>query len=487
MYLGSFGIDDYVGIPAATHRFTTGGVYAPTVLTYSIYEEATDVGIDENVDMVVVSPFDSVVGCYWVRRQLTTAAGFEAGKNYMVLVKATVDSVSAIQMHTFQVAAKVNTVYAGGSTVASGAIPNAAAGANGGLPTTNGTKINQTVDLTGGQSIAASSVPAVTLANGAHGGAATVITLQTPIAATVPNTQKVDVETIKTQAVTCAAGVTVLASVGTAAASTAQTGDVAALITTVGVAGAGLIALGDARIGNLDATVSSRLAPAGTLALCTLTTTTSTLTNAPPDSSGVTTLLARIGAFTGTGWNTLLGFLRALMRKDVGVTLPTDIGGTFDNTTDSVEAIRDTAPLGSAMRGTDSAALAATALDNTVWTNAKAAFLNENISAAKTLTSAYDAAKTAAQAGNQMDLVNAPNATALNAAADAHLDRANAIETGVTPRQAHRLEVAAAAGVTSGMATATPLVKNPAGTKTRVTATADVDGNRTAITLTDLT
>ena len=151
MYLGSFGIDDYVGIPAATHRFTTGGVYAPTVLTYSIYEEATDVGIDEDVDMVVASPFDSVVGCYWIRRQLTTAAGFESGKNYMILVKATVDSVSAIQMHTFQVAAKVNTVYVGGSAVPSGAIPNAAAGGNGGLPTTNGTKVNQTVDVTASQ------------------------------------------------------------------------------------------------------------------------------------------------------------------------------------------------------------------------------------------------------------------------------------------------------------------------------------------------
>lgn len=46
---------------------------------------------------------------------------------------------------------------------------------------------------------------------------------------TIKSTQKVDVETIKTQAVTCAAGVTVLASVGTAATSTAQTGDSYAL------------------------------------------------------------------------------------------------------------------------------------------------------------------------------------------------------------------------------------------------------------------
>lgn len=41
---------------------------------------------------------------------------------------------------------------------------------------------------------------------------------------------KVDVDTIKTQAITCAAGVTVLASVGTAATSTAQTGDSYAIV-----------------------------------------------------------------------------------------------------------------------------------------------------------------------------------------------------------------------------------------------------------------
>lgn len=42
----------------------------------------------------------------------------------------------------------------------------------------------------------------------------------------VADSQKVDVNTIKTQTVTCGAGVTVLASVGTASTSTAQTGDV---------------------------------------------------------------------------------------------------------------------------------------------------------------------------------------------------------------------------------------------------------------------
>jgi hypothetical protein len=57
------------------------------------------------------------------------------------------------------------------------------------------------------------------------------------LAITAGGIAKADVDTIKTQAVTCTAGVTVLASVGTAATSTAQTGDSFARI---GALGAGL-------------------------------------------------------------------------------------------------------------------------------------------------------------------------------------------------------------------------------------------------------
>lgn len=63
------------------------------------------------------------------------------------------------------------------------------------------------------------------------------------------------------------------------------------------------------------------------------TDTSSTLTNS-------NTILNRIGAFTGSGINTILGFFRALARKDSGLT-PSDMGGTFDNTTDSMEARTD--------------------------------------------------------------------------------------------------------------------------------------------------
>lgn len=56
----------------------------------------------------------------------------------------------------------------------------------------------------------------------------------------------------------------------------------------------------------------------------------------------ITTILNRIGAFTGSGINTIFGFLRAMATKAVALT-PSDLssGTTYDNTTDSLEAIRD--------------------------------------------------------------------------------------------------------------------------------------------------
>lgn len=67
------------------------------------------------------------------------------------------------------------------------------------------------------------------------------------------------------------------------------------------------------------------------------------------------------------------------------------------------------------------------------------------------------------------------------------LDLIDGVETGLTVRQALRLTVAAAAGTLSGAATTTIAIRNAvANSKTRITATVDADGNRSAIT-TDLT
>lgn len=124
------------------------------------------------------------------------------------------------------------------------------------------------------------------------------------------------------------------------AAIEAQTDD-------IGVAGAGLTALGDTRIANLDATISSRAAAAT-----------------------LTTIGARIGSFTGSGVNTILGFLQAIMRSDA--TLPSDIGGTFDDATDSLEAIRNR---GDAAWTTGSGATAGDIAD-AVWDEAIAGHLS---------------------------------------------------------------------------------------------------------------
>lgn len=56
----------------------------------------------------------------------------------------------------------------------------------------------------------------------------------------------------------------------------------------------------------------------------------------------ITDLVNRLGAFTGTGINTVLGFLKGMMKKDAAST-PSDVGGTYDNTTDSLEAQQEAA------------------------------------------------------------------------------------------------------------------------------------------------
>lgn len=123
MYLGSWKIDDYLPIPVTCHRFTTGAAYAPTVLNYSIYEDSSDVPLVENTDMTPASPFDSIVGLYLSRQQLTAALGFEKGKNYTVVIAATVDGVEGLETHVFQIEAEVDSnTNSGDCTLADDAI-----------------------------------------------------------------------------------------------------------------------------------------------------------------------------------------------------------------------------------------------------------------------------------------------------------------------------------------------------------------------------
>ena len=108
---------------------------------------------------------------------------------------------------------------------------------------------------------------------------------------TIASTQKVDIETIKTQTVTAAAGVTVLASVGTAATSTAQTGDAyARLGAPAGASVSADVAAVNAKTTNLPA------APASTTNITAGTITTVTnLTNAPTAGDFTATMKTSIG------------------------------------------------------------------------------------------------------------------------------------------------------------------------------------------------
>lgn len=69
-----------------------------------------------------------------------------------------------------------------------------------------------------------------------------------------------------------------------------------------------------------------------------------------------------------------------------------------------------------------------------------------------------------------------------NGVADALLDRSNGVETSWTLRQALRVILAALAGKVSGAATSTVILRDVGDSKNRISATCDVDGNRTAVT-----
>ena len=91
--------------------------------------------------------------------------------------------------------------------------------------------------------------------------------------------------------------------------------------------------------------------------------------------------------------------------------------------------------------------------------------------------------------GTKMGLVtDAVDAAAIKTDAGAELaaallDLANGIETGVTFRQAQRLQLSAAAGKLSGAGTAEVKIRNVGDTKDRIIADVDEHGNRTGVTL----
>lgn len=94
------------------------------------------------------------------------------------------------------------------------------------------------------------------------------------------------------------------------------------------------------------------------------------------------------------------------------------------------------------------------------------------------LIAAYDPAKTAAQAGDAMTLTVGER----DAVANALLDLASAVDT-YTVRQILRGYGAALMGVLAGAGTTSITIEAADGSKTRITATVDAAGNRSAVVL----
>ncbi len=251
---------------------------------------------------------------------------------------------------------------------------------------------------------------------------------------TIASTTKVDVETIKTQAVTCAAGVTVRADVGAAAAPGAANGmliggsNAATTFATLSVTGqldAGNVLVDGTTVLTGNVTLSGTLGT-GAVTLSALTVTNNLLISGTTTHTGAVTLSAGINAGA--------------------------ISGTLANDIITAASI-------------NTGALTADA------------FAADSIVAATLATGALTADAFAADS---------------IVAATLKSDAITAIGTGVwasviegtqTAKKIMRYCLSVLCGKSSGGGTATIIFNDLADVKPRITATADSSGNRTAITL----
>jgi hypothetical protein len=219
-------------------------------------------------------------------------------------------------------------------------------------------------------------------------------------------------------------------------------------------------------LGNLDAAITSRLAP--TVAARTLDV---TATGAAGVDWGNVENPTTVVGLSGTTVKTATDV--EADTADIQTRLPAAlVTGRMDSSVGAMAANVMTAAAAAADLTTELQTGLATAASITTLTG----YVDTEVAAIKAKTDNLPAAPAAVS--------DIPTAIQN---ADALLDRAGAIETGLTPRQALRLALAALAGKVSGAATTTVTIRNAvADSKARITATVDADGNRTAIT-TDLT
>lgn len=246
----------------------------------------------------------------------------------------------------------VNVVQCGGSAVAAGAIPNVAAGASGGLPLS--------VDAAGRVDVARIYGTAQTPRD--IGASVVVASLASnSISSAVIAADAIGASQLATDAITEIVNATVAAMANSSVASvngnvTGSVGSVASfgtLVADVADAVCDEDLSGHSTAGTLAKALSDVLADTGTDGVLLSSGTSSgqiSLTSGVvlardhegdeiAKATNLATLISRVGSFTATGVNTVLGMFKALLSKTA--TLPSDVGGTFDPATDSTEALRD--------------------------------------------------------------------------------------------------------------------------------------------------
>lgn len=423
-------------------------------------------------------------GSYYV--DLSTTDTGTLGPLMVLGVVSGIDNIDAI----FTVADAHNAGFDG--------VPSATAAASGGLPTV-GSSSGQ-LNPSGGK------IPATLAAADVTGN--------------VPG----DLQTIKTQTVTCAAGVTVGAFVGNAthALTVDSSGNVTfnntsiATVTTVtNQLTAAQIATGiwqDTTSG--DFTVASSIgkslytsgnAPGAASGLSLVGSSMGTVTSVSGSVGSVTgavgsvtgnvggNVVGSVGSVTGTvggiaGTTQTLDALQTALSSThgagswttaTGFSTPTDI----NNAVTSIESHGDSA-------WATATGFATSGQATTINTNVLAIPTNPLTSLGSTAPANWiDAASVAANAlngkgdwatvGAAMTLTSGgyqANATEL-------LDLTDAVETGLTVRQSLRALSAALAGVLSGAGTTTITIQGAGVATDRITATVDANGNRSAITL----
>ena len=317
MYLGSWKIDDVLTFTCNTHTPSTGAVTdADAVPTYRVYEDETGTPILTGSTAKLDDA--GTTGYYSEQITLSAANGLEKGKTYTIRMSATVGGVAGAMSHTFQIEAEVDANVVSDKTG---------------------------FDLAADQS--AITIGTVTLVTTTTTNTDMRGTDSAALATNYTSTRAGYLDNLSGGAVALAAGVDVTQWLGTAVTANVA-GQPTVDVTRLGAQTAPLIDLVDFASNGYDSTNN--------------------------------VVFSDLVYIHGSALTETAGQLAAGFTKLFDVATPLLVASDV-------------------MRGTDSAALAATALTDVTWTDAKAAFIDHSIATVDTNIDTLLTRITAARAG----------------------------------------------------------------------------------------